>query len=318
LFFSLLVQLFYQLSLIFYNTLLRQISTAKTRGLVAGLGEAFGNGGWLVATAVLLTFSTGKWHLIGPSGRTQVLLPAFIFLVIFTLPLLLIFREKRETRVLSQSAKKHLNLLSVLSDTLAGIKNLFRHNKNAAWFLVGFCFISDAVQTIQQYFAIVMDKLYHISDSEKFKILALMYIFNVFGAYLLGRLADRYGTKKILVISCIILILIFLIAFVSSAVYVLYLLALFAGIGWGGFYVASRALLIKVSPPTQLGEYFGFYTAFQRFASITGPLIWGLLVLGLREVGDGKYRVAGLVMVLMMVVGIAFLRQVKEQKQLIT
>lgn len=309
---ALAIQYFYQVSLIFYNALLGKISTPQTRGKISGLGELFGNLGWIIGSAIFLPFASGKITIIGESGRSQVFLPAFILWTVFALPMLFWFKEKNGT----VRRKSEFNFRAIYQKTTRGLKELFRKNRNVAVFLVAFSFISDAVLTIQLYFAVAMDRLYRVSDTEKFYFLTFMFLVVMVSDYLLGILSDRKGTKKILVFSCLILILIFTIASLSSDPKVLYLVALVAGIGYGGFYVASRALLVKISPLNQLGEYFGFYSVFYRFASIIGPIVWGIITLVLKSYGDIKYRVAMLALVSLMVIGVLLLTKVQEERVL--
>jgi UMF1 family MFS transporter len=136
----------------------------------------------------------------------------------------------------------------------------------------------------------------------------------VFG-YILGKLGDRYGYKKILLFSCLTLIVITSVFFLSSSANALYLVAVIGGAGAGGYYTVSRALMMKISPPDKLGEYFGFYSAFSRFASITAPLIWGGITLALKNTNSVKYQVAGMVMVGLLVVGTIILLNVSESKR---
>lgn len=304
------IQYFYQLSLIFYNTLLKQLSNEKNRGKISGLGDGFGNFGWILGSAILLQFANKKITLWGEPGRAQVFLPAFILFTLFSLPMLFWFKEKNETA----QDKNKTNLKSVYTKMLEGLRSLIGSNKNVAVFLIAFSFVSDAILTIQLYFGIIMDRLYGISDNQKFLILTLMFVFVILGGYFLGKISDIFGTKKIIILSCIDLIVIFSIAFLSSNLWVLYLLAFLGGIGWGGFYVTSRALLVKISPLSQLGEYFGFYSTFQRFASIVGPVIWGVITLILKDYGNIKYQAAAFSLIFLMVAGVCILAFVKEEK----
>lgn len=309
---TLLIQYIYQLSLILHNALLERISTEKNRGRISGLGEAFNNFGWIAATAFLILFSTGKITLFGEPGREQAFFPAFVVFTLLSLPILFLFREEAPVK------KQKTNIKEVYSKTVKGLKELFKNNKNIAWFLIAFSLISDMILTIQLYFAVVMDSLYHITDNQKFSVLALMFSVTIAASYILGRISDRVGNKIIIMISGIVLVAIFLLAFLSSATFVLWLLAVFAGIGWAGYYTASRSMMIKISPPNQLGEYFGLYSAFQRFASITGPLLWGIITIVFRDYGEFKYKASGISLIFVMIIGIFILKYVREEKSLTT
>jgi MFS transporter, UMF1 family len=302
----LVIQYAYQISLIFFDTLLDQISTPKTRGKISGIGEAFAEFGWIIGPAVLLLFANGTITLFGTPGRSQVFLPAAILTALFTLPMLLWFKESR------LKERKIKDTSSVYKETIVGIKNLIRKDKNVFLYLVSFMFVSDALLTLLLYFGVFLDKVYKITDNEKVIALVTMQIVATIAALIIGGVTDKLGSKRVMLISCLILVTGFTIACLLSNVSHLYFIAAFLGIGTSGFYVTGRALLINISPKERLGEYFGFYGTFQRFASILGPLLWGLIVLSLKNYEDLSYRIAGISMVLLMMIGIILLIKVKE------
>jgi len=303
---SIIVQYLYQMSLIFYNSLLKEISTEKNRGKISGIGEAFNDLGWIFGSVILLPFANGAITLIGAPGRHQVFLPAFIISALLMLPMLFLFKE--HPQVADNCTQE-----SVSKKTMEGIKKLFNTNKNVGVFLVAFSFISDIILTLTLYFAIVMDALYKINDNTKTLILGINLICMLIFGYVFGRLADRFGHKLILIISCVLLIGIMTVFFFSSSMTVLYLMALIAGAGGGGYYVVSRSFMIKISPQNQLGEYFGFYSTFARVSSVIAPLVWGVITLLLRNYLVLKYQVAGMVMVFLLVLGTILMGRVKEK-----
>ena len=159
-----------------------------------------------------------------------------------------------------------------------------------------------------------MDALYKINDNAKSFFLGISMILTVISAYVLGKLGDRYGYKPMIFLTCIALIIVDLLFFLSSSPWVLYLVAIIGGAGAGGYYGVTKAMMVKISPPEQLGEYFGFYSTFQKFASIIAPLIWGGITLLLRYDNVLKYRVAGLVMTLLLIIGTFIIMKTKEEK----
>lgn len=303
-----LLQYFYQQSLVFYNALLETISSVKNRGKISGLGELFGNLGWISAAAIFLPFASGKITIFGETGRAQIFLPAFIFFTVLSLP---IFKFKEIPKKISIVK---IRSLDVIRQTATGIVDLFRKNRNVGLFLISFSLISDVILTTQLYFAIFMQSIYGIPDNQKFFIILLMYIPLLIFDYIWGKLSDKIGSKPIIIFSCLSLILTLSIAYLSSTQLIMYILAPMIGIGWAGFYVATRSIMVTISPPKQLGEYFGFFSTFQRFASITGPIIWGTVTLLLKDYGATKYRVAGLALIFVMLMGIIILTKVKEER----
>ena len=53
-----------------------------------------------------------------------------------------------------------------------------------------------------------------------------------------------------------------------------YLLAGLVGVVQGGTQALSRSLFASMIPPHKSGEFFGFFSVFEKFAGIFGPLIF--------------------------------------------
>lgn len=303
------LQYFYQVSLIFYNALLQVLSTSKNRGKISGIADVFDNIGWLLAPALLLPFSMGIITIFGQPGRAQVFFPAMLIFAITGIPMLLWFKEPQ----VKKSVQK-VNFGQVYRSTIDGLKMLVQKDKNVTRFLLGFMFISDALLTASLYFAVYFDQVFHISDLQKFLGLALLEITTILAAYIFGVLADRFGIKKMLLIGCVILTLTAFLLSGASSLTSAYVLSAVIGIGFGSFYTTSRAMLVKISPPQKLGEYFGFFSTFQKFASIIGPMTYGGITLALRNYGTLKYRAAFFALSILMLIGTIILTWVKEKR----
>lgn len=305
-----LLQYVYQITLIFYNSLMESLSKVKTLGKVAGIGQVFGEAGWLLGPAILLPFAGGM-TLLGEPGRAQVFLPATLVLIILGLPMIFWLKEPKVN-----APHTKIGFGGLYKDTLRGLKVLFKQNKNVTIFLASFMLVSDALLTANLYFAIFLDQVFKITDFQKFLALGLMEIAAISTATIIGKLGDKYGLKKLLIISCTNLSLMYLLISLSTSLTFTYMLSIIVGIGYGGFYTTSRALLIKISPAARLGEYFGFYSTFQKFASIIGPLTWGAITLWLRDYGVVKYRVATASLVIFMIAGTLLALKVKEVREI--
>jgi len=303
------IQYFYQTSLTFYNPLLDQLSSVKTRGLISGIGQLANNLGFVVATGVFLFLVKSNFVLFGQPGRNQVFLPATILFGLLALPMLIKFKERSVSQLGSTT-----NFKTVFSRTLKDFRQLFIRQKNVGIFLIAFMLISDAILTANLFFAIFMEQVYHIPDAQKFILLTLMSIITIPSCFFFGWLGDKLGLKKILIVSCGVLIVSFLLISLSTRSILLYPLMMFVGLGWGGYYATARALLVNISPTKRLGEYFGFYSTFQKFASIIGPLTWGGVTLLLTDFGIVRYRIAIIALVALMLMGIILLTSVKERK----
>ena len=69
-----------------------------------------------------------------------------------------------------------------------------------------------------------------------------------------------------------------------------------SGVVLGSFFAVSRSMLVLLSPKEKLGEHFGLYNLFERFASVIAPLIFSFSVLLFGFLGtSGSYRASGLI-----------------------
>ncbi len=73
----------------------------------------------------------------------------------------------------------------------------------------------------------------------------------------------------------------------------------------GGAQALSRSLYSTLVPKGKSSEFFGFFSVFQKFAGIFGPLLVGQLAL---LAGSGRYGILSLVV--FFVVGIVMLSRV--------
>ncbi|MBI5347652.1 MAG: MFS transporter, partial [Candidatus Aenigmarchaeota archaeon] len=178
---------------------------------------------------------------------------------------------------------------------------------------IAFYFISDAMLTIQQFFAIYFSEVWQLSDSMKVLLLSFLFIGAIPGAYFSGILCHKFSPKKLLLWICTLInVLIFSLTIAPPQKYLLYILILSMGIGWGSFYTVARTLFVNISPKNRIGEYFGFYSVFQRFASFIGPLIWSLSIFVFSK-SLIKYQITVFLLAIMMAVGIFIMMRVEEK-----
>ncbi len=297
----------YQISLIFYDALLKFLATEKLRGKVSGIGEAFGEAGWLAGPLMLLPFAGGL-TLFGEPGRAQVFLPATLALLIFGLPM---FFWIKEPKIKGRSS---VDVREIYRETIDGLRLLIRKNRNVTVLLIAFMLVSDALLTANLYFAVYLDQIFGMTDVQKGLFLVAMETVAIVSALVAGKVSDKLGNKRPLILSCLVLVFVYATMSVVSSVPLAFAFAAFAGIGYGVFYTTARALLVNISPRGHIGEYFGFYATFQRFASIIGPMTWGIVTLILRDYGLVRYRVAIFVLSLLMFSGTLIMTRVQEKR----
>jgi UMF1 family MFS transporter len=86
------------------------------------------------------------------------------------------------------------------------------------------------------------------------------------------------------------------------------------GSGLGGVWTSDRVLMLRLSPPDRVGEFFGLYGLAGKFSAVTGPLLYGFIVKTLLDAGwgDAAYQAGIFSFLILMVIGVLLLRGVPE------
>jgi UMF1 family MFS transporter len=179
-------------------------------------------------------------------------------------------------------------------------------------FLIGRFFYTDAINTlIGGFLAIfVIDELG--LDRGSFTILLGVAITAaVFGGLGSGRFIETHGPLRVLrfvLLMWVVAIAAGIVAAVTGLTAIAWVIGPIGGLALGATWSADRVVMIRVSPPRRLGEFYGLYATVGRFATILGPLVWALIVdaLGLPR------TVAMAALGLFVVVGWLILRRVDD------
>ena len=146
-------------------------------------------------------------------------------------------------------------------------------DKRLLMYMLAFFFYIDGVHTI-----ITMSTSYGTDlgiDSTQLVLALLVTQFVAFpSAIAYGRLAGRFGTKRMLLIAvfayfCITLFAAF---FLRSAAE-FWVLAVCVGLFQGGIQALSRSEFGKLIPKENANEYYGFFDIFGKYATIMGTLL---------------------------------------------
>src|SRR4029077_10265673 len=85
------------------------------------------------------------------------------------------------------------------------------------------------------------------------------------------------------------------------------------GSGLGGVQVADRVLMVRLSPPDKIGEFFGIYGLVGKGAQVVGQLLYrAILFLLLDSLGNGAYQVAVLSLLVTMLIGLWLVWPVRD------
>jgi UMF1 family MFS transporter len=145
--------------------------------------------------------------------------------------------------------------------------------------------------------------------------------FAVVGGFVWGWIVDRVGPKRTLNYVLYLWVGVFLLAaavgIFGLPIVTLYAVACSAGVALGGVWAADRPYMLRLTPPSRIGEFYGLYGMVGRFSAITGPLIWAIVTrltingLGLApNVGQG---IGVLVLLGLILVSYVILQPVTDQ-----
>jgi MFS transporter, UMF1 family len=105
--------------------------------------------------------------------------------------------------------------------------------------------------------------------------------FAVLGGFMWGWLVDKIGPKRTLDLVLWLWVATFGLAsavgLLSLPWQSLFLVASMAGVALGGIWSADRPLMLRLTPPDRIGEFYGLYGMVGRFSAIMGPLVWGFV-----------------------------------------
>jgi len=305
----LLSNYFYQFSLIFYNGFLPQLAPRQSQGFISGLGYTANWLGMIIGILIALPFATGLIYWFGHPGRAQTLLPATLLFGIFALPMVLFFKDIKKPILAQASAKteyKNFIRTFILLCKTPGIGR----------FLFGYFLFNDAILTLENNFAIYLEKVYHIGDKSKSFLLLALLLSSTAGALVCGWLGDKIGLKKSLMIILTVSFLILPFLAMANSFFWLYALTIALGIVYGGMFAVARAVLSYLAPPDKHNYAFSYYSLMERFATLAGPLAWGLTIFFLKNHGAMAYRWAVIVLAVFVAIGGLIIKKIPSDKSI--
>jgi len=268
-------------SIVYYNAFLPEISTDQNIGRISGLGWALGyiGGGALLAINLIMLQYPG-WLGLPPGYFTvqDCFLSVAIWWGIFSVPTFLFLKEKRQGSPAPMEQSYVTEGYRRLRHTLGRIKTFRELTK----FLIAFLIYNDGIETVIVMASIFGAEVLKMETGEIILFFLMIQGIAFFGSLLFGYLADAIGNKRTIMISLAVWSLIVIWAFTLGILWdpktEYWILGGLAALVLGGSQAASRSLQGVFTPETNSAEFFGFFTVSGKFASVFGPLIYGILI----------------------------------------
>lgn len=293
---------------VFYDSLLADVcaqARTQARALVSGFAFALGylGGGLLLAVNMAMTLQPALFALPDAAAAVRASFPMVaLWWTVFSLPLLLVVRERRGAAAPPGAAQLVRSSLAQLVHTWREL----RATPGAALFLLAYWLYIDGVFTVIR---MAVDYGLALGFAAGDLLLALLITQAVgFPATLaLGWLAERVGARSVILLGLAVYTGSTLWAAGFTRVWEFYLIAAVIGLVQGTVQAASRAFYSRFVPPGAEGRYFGLYGAVGRFAAVLGP---GLVAATVATSGNSRAGIA--VVAVLFVVGGALLSRVSQ------
>ena len=264
--------LFYELSLIFYNSLLKDISKSKNLGKSSGFGFALGYIGGIIILLISIKLFIDTDSL--PFGLSKeeseniraVTLLVSIWFLIFSIPFLFFVIKERKN-------KRKKNYHTNFSD----LKKLLWNGKISVLgkFLIARMLYADGLNAIIVMGGIFAVGVFNLEIKDLLRLSIIMNITAFVGAFVGGVANDRYGSKIVIIFS--------LIGLISSSIAILFTftastffyLAAINGLFIGPIQSASRVVITSILNKNNQGKGFGLFATSGKLTSFLGPLLVG-------------------------------------------
>ncbi len=273
-------------SMTFYESLLPHIASEKEMDRIstAAYGLGYLGGGLLLAINLAWILKPAAFGLPSGDGLTpaQATLPtrlAFlsvgIWWLLFSIPLLR--RVPEPPRTVESDEKPGENALVAALRRLGETLREMRGYKQAFLAMLAFTIYNDGIQTIIK-MATAFGSEIGIEQKDLITAILLVQFIGVPFAFAFGALAGKLGTKRSILLGLIVYTGICIYAYGISSAREFYILACMVGLVQGGTQALSRSLFANMVPKHKSGEFFGFYSVFEKFGGIFGPLVFAIAI----------------------------------------
>lgn len=304
-------------SMTFYESLLPHIAREDEIDRVSTGAYAMGYIGGGLLLAINLAWISNP-ALIGlPTGpdlsAAQATLPvrlAFVSVgvwwLLFSLPTLRGVPEP--PRVIEADETPTGNPVAVAFSRLGETLRELRTYKQAFLTMLAFTIYNDGIQTIVRMATVFGEEL-KLPRAGLITAILLVQFVGIPFAFLFGLLASKLGVKRSIVLGLAVYTGICIYAYTIRTITEFYVLAIMVATVQGGTQALSRSMFASMVPKHKSGEFFGFYSVFEKFGGILGPAVFGVAVSS-----TGSARNAILWVIAFFVVGGALLSRVNIEE----
>ena len=297
-----LANFLYQTGLIFYNSLIINVSSETNRGIVSGIGVGAGYIGLIAAFLVMrpiIDRHGGEWAFI---------LTASLYLL-FALPMLLLVKEAGVSRRVNPA---------LIKDSYTQLYRTFqRARRHANLFRFIFCRLAymEAVNTVSSVYVLYLINVGDFTREQAQNMIFVTLFVATLASFTIGFLVSKTSPKRVLMVGLAGWTAVLIVGSLVSVQWMFWVIALVMGLFWAAPQISDRVLLTRLAPEGQVGEFFGLFQVTGRLSSVVGPALWTLTLYLFQDFGSGRYRISLLMMSAFLIVGFVVMFWVRERRE---
>lgn len=262
-----LAKVAYQQSLIFYDSMLNDVTTLERADIVSSKGYAWGYIGSCIpfVLCLVIVLMHDKIGLTMDIAMLIAFAITSIWWVACAVPLIKSYEQKNYVENISNPVK----------DTFANLFGLFKElkgRKDIMFFLIAFFFYIDGVYTIID-MATAYGEALGLDSTGLLLALLLTQIVAFPCSLIFAKLSKKIKSETILTICIFAYVGIAVFAFFLDTLTEFWILAFCVGMFQGTIQAMSRSYYSRIIPPEKSGEYFGLYDIFGKGAAFTGTML---------------------------------------------
>ena len=294
---------FYELSLIFYNSILKRIAEPSDLGKSSGFSFALGYiGGILILIICIKIFIDNDVLPFGLSKENSENIRATsivvaIWYLVFSIPFLFSLKKKIN------------NKIEVSSNNIKKIKDLIWNNglNNLGKFLIARMLYADGLNAIIVMGGIFAVGVFKLEIKDLLVLSILMNITAFIGAIVGGYANDKFTSKSVIIFSLLGLIFSSTIILVIKAQLLFLVFAAINGFFIGPIQSASRVFITKSIDENNQASGFGLFALSGKLTSFIGPL----LVSTITYISNSQ-RIGFSSAIILLLIGLIILLKVKK------
>lgn len=294
---------------VIYNSFLPDIAPSDRRDRVSSVGFAYGylgGGLWLASNFALIVFMEDTELAVRIAlGGTGIW--CLVFFALYPGRLL---RPRPAQRVKPAGA----GWVGFSARTvLATLGELRRNHPQTFRFLLAYLLFTDGTGTVVVVATSFAAEELDASAETLLSLVLLIQFVAIPGSLGFGRLAERFGAKKSLLVNLMVWMALVVYAFAAlDTILELWIMGVALAVVLGGSLAISRSLFSLIIPTSREAEYFGFYEIAARGTSWLGPLVFAVV----NQV-VGSQRMAILSLIVFFGLGIAILVPIKVRQAML-